>query len=115
MAKDDERDGFLNRGEYLKQEGMQRVDDNADEDWKLEADRAVLAVAEENLYLTSDDVMERIDPSVQTGELRAMGPVMLRAAKAGLIVKSEKPGRNSNRPSLHSSPRTVWKSLVYVP
>lgn len=63
--------------------------------------------------LTSDDVIERIPESFRTHELRALGPVMVRAAKWGWIAKSDRAGRNSRRASLHASPRTVWRSLLY--
>jgi hypothetical protein len=100
-------------GVARKKASMQQVDDNASLAWKREADKAALRAARVCEYLTSDDVVKLIPPSARTHEWRAMGPVMQRAARAGMIVKADMPGRNSNRPALHASPRTVWKSLVY--
>lgn len=95
-------------------DGMARADEAADEDWKAAAEVAVITAAKALPLLTSDDVMRCIDPTVSTHELRAMGPVMMRAAKAGWIEKANLPGRLSQRPSLHASPRTVWKSLLFT-
>jgi hypothetical protein len=100
-------------GEQLKQKGMQRVYGNASLAWKLEADKAALLAARELELLTSDDVYDRISSQVFVHDGRAMGHVMTNAAKREWIVKSNLPGRPSRRPSLHKSPRTVWRSLVY--
>lgn len=103
----------MTNGYALKQEGMARVDDHAAEEWKREAIMAVYRTAIALPELTSDDVMRCINPDVRTHELRAMGPVMMRAAKFHWIVKADQPARNSERPSLHASPRTVWRSLLF--
>jgi hypothetical protein len=83
--------------------------------WLIAAQQAVHRAALELRFLTSDDVMERIDPNARTHELRALGPVMTHAAKAGWIEKANLPGQSSRRRSLHASPRTVWRSLIYDP
>lgn len=97
-----------------KEEAMRRVDEHADDDWKAAAAMAALEAAQSLPELTSDDVIERIPDSFRTHELRALGPVMMRAAKWGWIVKADRAGRNSRRSSLHASPRTVWRSLLYT-
>lgn len=91
-----------------KEEGMARVDRNADEVWKFYAYSAVEQCAEHMDTFTSDDVTDHIPDYVVTHENRALGPVMLKAARDGLIVKTGTV-RNSTRRSLHSSPRTVWR------
>ena len=45
--------------------------------------------------------------------MRALGPVMQRAAKAGWIEKSLKPNRSCARPTNHLRPLQVWDSLIY--
>ena len=96
-----------------KEEGMGRAEDNADEAWKAAALTAAYTAAKEMPYLITDDVVKRIPDTVRTHEMRAMGRVMLNAAKAGWIIKADTPGLPSSRPSLHHSPRTVWRSLIH--
>lgn len=100
-------------GKAAKEEGMERVDAAADDDWKDAAERAVKDAARSLPEITSDDVMARIAPDVRTHELRALGPVMSRAAKAGWIRKADKAPRLCARPSRHRAPLTVWTSLIY--
>ena len=99
--------------ERAKREGMANADFGADPEWKLAAYTAVVATARIKRLLTSDDVVERIPKDVDTPEWRALGPVMLAAAKAGVITKANMPGINSTRRKLHAGPRTVWESLIY--
>jgi hypothetical protein len=96
-----------------KKDGMARVEEHADKDWKEAAENAVVEAALASPLLTSDDVMIRIDPGVETHELRALGSVMLRAAKNGWIEKAPLPPVNCARPSRHCAPLTVWKSLLF--
>ena len=49
----------------------------------------------------------------KTHDLRALGPLMRRAAKLGWCELADLPPRNSTRRSLHASPREMWKSLIY--
>lgn len=91
-----------------KHEAMERVEEHADDEWKDAAYKAVLLAANVYENFTSDDVMELIPPEVETHEHRALGPVMLRAAKAGLIVKTGMV-RNSDRRSRHAAPLTIWR------
>lgn len=99
-------------GKAAKAEGMARVEQAAEPEWKLAAYEAVLSVALEKQYLTSDDVVARMPVGVATHEWRALGPVMLKAARNGIIKKAPLPPINSARASLHCSPRTVWRSLI---
>lgn len=103
----------MNNGTDGKDDGMQRVDGAADPAWKRAADVAVLGAALALPKLTSDDVHQRISPNVSTRDLRALGPVMVRAAKEGWIEKAYVPGRETTRPSSHRRPLQVWLSLVF--
>jgi len=93
---------------------MAQVHANANLAWLIAAYTAAHRTALALPFFTSDDVNERIDPSARTHEPRALGPVMKQAAKNGWIEKAPQPGKSSRRRSLHASPRTVWKSLIYL-
>lgn len=97
--------------------GMEQVERHADEDWKSTMLHLVEAVARERQFFTSDHVFKKLElngaPPVTTHDLRAFGPIMLRAAKLGLCRKANCAGVNSERASLHGSPRAVWQSLIF--
>ena len=100
-----------------KRLGMKQVEDNANEVWIDFMLGLVWDVCRERRQFTTDDVWDLYNQSSPqrptTHELRAMGPVMNRAANEGMCKKANLPGIPSRRASLHASPRTVWDSLIY--
>jgi hypothetical protein len=78
--------------------------------------KVIRQVALTNAEFTADLPMEvyASDPSKpQTHSQRAMGPVVVRAMRAGIIRKKEGVFRNSNRRSCHNRPIQVYESLIY--
>jgi hypothetical protein len=67
-----------------------RADDGAAPDWKTMAAAAVRHCADQLHTFTTDDVLVRLAElgAPRTTSLTALGPVMQRAAKSGLIVKT---------------------------
>lgn len=99
-----------------KRQAMLQVEENADEAWKRIMYGLVVEVARRRPRFTSDDVFEAYyatHQTAQTHELRAFGPVMMRAARAGVCRKADCAPVNSRRVSLHASPRAVWDSLIF--
>ena len=91
-----------------REDAIARADSNADGDWKEAAYRAVLSVAERLPTFTADDVWDVLERSSEsTHEPSALGPIFLRAAKGGLIVKTGelRPTRDRRR---HRD-LTVWR------
>ena len=91
-----------------KADGIQRADDHADAEWREQAFEAIQWCARMRITFTADDVWERLGESdASTHEPAALGPVFLRASKAGLIVKTggQIPSRNHRR---HRD-LTVWR------
>jgi hypothetical protein len=84
---------------------------NADEVWKITAGRIVYEIASRQQFLTSLEVLKELErEECATHELRALGPVMVRAAKAGAIEHYSFVRRNDK----HNRGTTVqWKSLIY--
>lgn len=95
-----------------KQEAMQRVFDHADQQWKLEAYATIVRIAKRQTELTTDDVWEAIPSGVETHERRALGPIMVLAAKNGII---EKTGQwvETKREAAHQRPVALWRSKVF--
>lgn len=91
-------------------QAIQHVDEHADPDWKDQALAAVRQVCESRADFHVDDIWTLTDlPS--TREDRALGPVMLRAARLGWCRKTDRV-----RPSArsHGSGKPVWESLLYT-
>lgn len=98
-----------------RDEGMTRVEDNAALGWTDTMFTLVEEVARRHQTFTSDDVFDLAEArgvANGTHDARAFGPVMMRAAKAGLCVKANVASIPSRRASLHASPRAVWMSLI---
>jgi hypothetical protein len=105
---------FVEANEALD-EALNRVDANADEEWKTTALRAVGWLSMTQDRFTTDDVWAvLVDREEATHEPRALGPIMLRARKLGYIA-----GTNdyvlSMRPECHRNPKKVWRSLLFEP
>ncbi len=92
-------------------EAIERVERAADPIWIDSAVRTVVDLARSTQYLTTDEVWEALNQDAR--EPRAMGAVMLRAAKLDIIEKTDRV-RNSTRAVNHSRPIAIWKSRVYV-
>jgi hypothetical protein len=96
-------------GESLKQEAIRRVDENAQEEWKAAALAAVYKVAQSHPMITTDTVWQAIPEEVETHEGRAMGAIMVKAAKEGWITKTNQVSESA-RPACHRRPLALWKS-----
>ena len=94
---------------------LKRVDTRANISWSDATDEIIWLLARKKELLTSEDVRAAIVkqyPDTEEKELRALGPVMLRAAKHGWIEKhsfSTYQGR-----SRHGAPCRVWRSKILV-
>jgi len=95
-------------------DALQRVDEHADPDWRDVADRCVRAVALRCETFTTDEVIDELakHPAITTHEPRALGPVMMRAARNNVIVATDR-FIKSTAVSRHRAPKQVWRSLVY--
>jgi hypothetical protein len=83
--------------------------------WRAMMSELVRAVARKLRFFTSDDVFEvAAERGVSTTrDLRAFGSIMTEAKKAGICRLADRAPVKSRRPSLHSSPREVWESLIW--
>lgn len=98
-------------GRDAKQEAIERVDRNADKTWKDEAYRLIIDVARKNREFTTDDVWSAGLPN--THENRALGAVMMRVAKEGLIERAGH-WKKATRVAAHDRPMAVWTSRIFV-
>jgi hypothetical protein len=98
------------REQAAKEKALEQVEENADPDWIKRARLTGARIAAELEELTADDFWEA--GLEKPREARALGPVLLRLARAGLIEKTER-FRRSRQVGCHGMDVRVWKSLVY--
>lgn len=91
-----------------KREAIARVDANMEPAWAETVEKAIVLVANKLREFTTDDVWEELDGAVEPHERRAMGAAMLRVAKTGLIVATDRT-RPSARAVCHANPKRVWR------
>lgn len=98
-----------------RDEAIERVDEHADQDWKVEARQAVLHAAAHRAEFTTDYVWWLLDQRevLPPHEPRALGAIMRKAAREGLIQRSDRVVE-SVRPANHRRPIAVWRSLIYA-
>lgn len=91
-----------------RDEAMAAVEENADDQWKREAWEWLVGYLRTHDEFFPDDAWsEGLAPP---RERRAFGPLVQRAARQGLIVKS---GRLRQRVRGHGTPAEVWTSTIY--
>jgi hypothetical protein len=105
----------INAATQARDEAIDRVEKNADPDWAEAAYLACCLVAEDQQFFTTDNVWEKIStafPQFKTHEPRAMGAVMRRAAKDGVVSPTDEYVR-SDRQECHRRPMMRWESLIF--
>lgn len=85
---------------------MEAAEIGALEHWKIAAWDFLVQYLRTHREMCTDDLWDAGLP--RTRENRALGPLVMRAARAGYIVKAD------YRPSLrrHLTPQVVWRSLI---
>lgn len=102
--------------EQANAEGMARAEGGALPEWSILMGELVEQVARTMPRFTADDVFDLLAErkgAPTTHDSRAFGPVMKRAATKGICRQADCRPVKSRRKSLHSSPITVWESLIY--
>jgi len=97
-----------------KREAIERARDNAHQLWLQWAEYAAHLCAKTMDEFTSDDVWKGIPNGVTTHEGRAMGSVLARLARHGIITNTKRT-RESVRVGCHNRPVTIWQSRIREP
>lgn len=101
---------FEGTGEQQRDDAIERVTDHADSAWLALAFDAVVGLAFDRESFTTDDVWHRLDGVNPPHEPRAMGSVMKRAQREG-VIEATKDFIPTTRPQAHAAPVRVWRSL----
>lgn len=92
--------------EEKRDEDIARVDASTDEAWREEARDALLDTIEKHGEFTTDDI-----DCKPPREPRAWGPILLWAARAGVIENTGRV-RKSVETQCNARPKAIWKRLV---
>lgn len=103
---------LLDTPEETTEAAIQRSRDGTPSRLRAEAYAAVERAATRARFLTVDDVRDELEAAGQADyfDLRALGPVLRQAARAGVVVATTEYAPSRRR---HSSPLRVWRSLRY--
>jgi hypothetical protein len=103
-------DGAL--ADLSRTDALKRVDEHADPGWREVAYQCVIDVAKRCAAFTTDEILaELAQYPVRTHEGRALGPVMMRAARDNVIVATDQFVK-SEAVSRHCASKRVWASLI---
>jgi hypothetical protein len=83
---------------------MARVEEAADDGWKDRAWDALMRRAADRHHFTTDDIWDDLDGDIPR-EPRALGPLVMRAVRAGLIADTGAMAPSRRR---HHTKQTVW-------
>jgi hypothetical protein len=90
--------------------GMARAEANAEEKWTEMAEKVLRFFAESRDEFSGWEITRELRAmKLKTGSERAMGPVLVRAAKSGLIAKTD---RTEPNPLAHGCPSPIWRSRI---
>ncbi len=98
-------------GERARDEGILRAADGAGEEWLRLAYAAIVALARSCDSFTADHVWASGLP--KPDEPRALGAVMLRAQRDG-VIEPLRVFRQTAQASRHRAPVRVWRSLLHA-
>jgi hypothetical protein len=101
------------QGQMNLDAALQRVEDNADAEWKQAALEATRLCAVEMPEFTTDQVWRVLARTEYgTHEPRAMGAIMRQAVALGWVKPSNE-YRTSERPECHKRPVKIWTSTIW--
>lgn len=100
---------IFDQAERKKVQGMELAWFNADTLWKRRAAEILKDLLSTETYLTSEDIIERLETEgITTGNNRAIGSLMTAAHKIGLI-QSTGQYRESKLVRRHHAPIRIWE------
>jgi hypothetical protein len=95
----------------IREEAINRVEENADSEWKAAAYETGFRLAVAHETLTSNDIFDAMPRTVRTHDPRAMGPVLLALKRDGILEATD---RFTTSTSLvaHGRPTRIWQSRM---
>lgn len=106
------RGGQRARALVERDQDIQAADRGADDAWRDATLATIQLVAAARPQFTTDDVLEANPALEEAREPRALGPMMLYAARDGLIEPTKLYASSSRRQS-NARHKRVWRSLIF--
>jgi len=100
----------MHQGDMLRDQALARLEGSRRASWIDIAEQRGREVASLMTEFTSDDIWLALEGSQRPLEPRAMGPVLTRLSRAGVIVATDRV-RKSDLPQCHSRPKRIWRSV----
>jgi hypothetical protein len=97
--------------EQARDEAIDRVDRNADRDWMEVAYETGVRLARSRESFTSAEIFDAMPSAATTHEPRAMGAVMRKLKRDGVVVATDRFVTSSSLLA-HGRPSRVWRSTI---
>lgn len=98
-------------GRHARDAALLQVEEHAQPDWKERAYAIVAHLSSVLPEFTTDNVWYQLaSDGMETHENRAMGAIMRKAARAGLIEPTGRYAQSSRR-VCHSRPMMIWRAV----
>ena len=91
----------------LADEAIARAEAHANEEWSETFYKTICLFADEGLWFTSAEVCAAMPDDVSTHEPRAIGAVLRRAKRNGLIATTD----HYRQTGSHGRPQRVWRPV----
>ena len=101
----------MEQGDLFRDEGIDRVEENAEGEWMNLAVGFVWCLSHDHVYINTDQVWDLLEGEIETHDNRAMGVVMRKAQAEGFIEPTDRVIK-STRAVCHSRPIRVWRSKL---
>jgi hypothetical protein len=96
----------MNAARKAAQKGIESAERNADPEWAYVAEVVIFRLPVGRTFLAEDLVPQIEAGGASTHDRKALGPAILKAARAGLI---EKTGRFLPAATSHGQPKPEWR------
>jgi hypothetical protein len=94
----------------LREKGMAKADAHAADEWKAVAQKVLYAYAKTHPTLSGWQITVKLrEMKIPTPTDRALGPLLVWAARQGWIEKTD---RHENNPLAHGCPSPIWRSKL---
>ena len=120
MTRKDQFDLFPKRktrsstpAELAKKAGMEQSERHANAAWANSMLQAIHLTCRTCRRFNTDYVLKLYTGKEKTHDLRALGPLMRRAAKMGWCQLADAKPVNTARTSRHGAPLNMWDSLIF--
>jgi len=97
-----------------QEKGIARVVAATSQGWKDEALRAGRQAAKENEFMTSQTILELMNPDIRDNANKKAMAGVLRTLSDLRLIKITDRVRNEKKKVNHGRPQRIWESLIFI-